>query len=329
MRADGAAPVTVSVLTEPGDRRAQMMEEVRIGLTTFYKHLPSKYFYDGRGSDLFEAISRLPEYYLTRSELEIIENNADRLMEIVQPDELVELGSGSSAKTTRLIEAMRRCGGSRYVPIDISADALRAAAKELCSTYLWLEIDALIGDYLMDFTRVRRRGRRLIAFLGSTVGNYTPTLRRSLFSSIAASMGSGDHFLLGVDLIKDEPTLLRAYDDPAGVSAMFNRNILNVVNRELGGDIPADAFDHVSRFHRASGCMVQSLRATRDIVANVRAIDLAVSFEEGEEIHTEVSCKFTRAQILLEFESVEMRLEAWLTDRKGYYALALGTSSGG
>lgn len=139
---------------------------------------------------------------------------------------------------------------------------------------------------------LRRRGRRFIAFLGSTVGNYTPTLRRSLFSSIASSMTGDDRFLLGVDLIKDEPTLLRAYDDPAGVSAEFNRNIINVVNRELDGDIPVDAFEHVSRFHRASDCMMQSLRATRDIVAYVRAIDLAVSFEQGEEIHTEVSCNF-------------------------------------
>jgi L-histidine N-alpha-methyltransferase len=327
LREKGDAPVTVSVLTEPGDRRAQMMEEVRIGLTTFHKHLPSKYFYDGRGSELFEEITRLPEYYLTRSELEIIAANADALMGLVRPHELVELGSGSSTKTTLLLEAMRRHGGSRYVPIDISADALRSAAKELCSTYLWLEIDALIGDYLMDFARLRRRGRRLICFLGSTVGNYTPTLRRSLFSSIASSMTEGDHFLLGVDLVKDEQTMIRAYDDPAGVSAEFNRNILHVVNRELDGDIPVEAFEHVSRFHRASSCMVQSLRATRNLVANIRAIDLAVSFEEGEEIHTEVSCKFNRSQIESEFKSVGMRLESWMTDDNDHFAMALGTSS--
>lgn len=326
MRSEGDAPVTVSLLTTPRDRRAQMMEEVRIGLTTFHKHLPSKYFYDGHGSELFEEITRLPEYYLTTAELEIIEAQADHLMHLVRPDELVELGSGSSTKTTLLLEAMRRYGGSRYVPIDISGDALRSAAKELCAAYQWLEIDALIGDYLMDFAKVRRRGRRLIAFLGSTVGNYTPTLRRSLFSSIASSMAGGDHFLLGIDLVKDEPTMIQAYDDSAGVSAEFNRNILNVVNRELDGDIPVSAFQHVTRFHRESSCMVQSLRATRDIVANVRAIDLAVSFDEGEEIHTEVSCKFTRAQIETEFESAGMRIESWMADHNGYYALVLGTS---
>lgn len=326
MRSAGDAPVTVSVLTRPHDRRAQMMEEVRIGLTTFHKHLPSKYFYDGRGSELFEEITHLPEYYLTRSELEIIEAHAHQLMGQVRPDELVELGSGSSAKTTRLLEAMRRYGGSRYVPIDISEDALRSAAKELCAAYAWLEIDALIGDYLMDFAKVRRRGRRLIPFLGSTVGNYTPTLRRSLFSSVASSMSGGDRFLLGVDLVKDEPTMIRAYDDSAGVSAAFNRNILNVINRELDGDIPVNAFRHVTRFHRASSCMVQSLQATMDVVANVGAIDLAVSFEKGEEIHTEVSCKFTRRQIESEFQSVGMRLDSWMTDHEGYYALALASS---
>jgi L-histidine Nalpha-methyltransferase len=318
--------VTVSRLTEPRDRRTQMMEEVRIGLTAFRKHLPSKYFYDGRGSELFEAITRLPEYYLTSAEMEIIGDNAESLMDRARPDELVELGSGSSAKTVALLGAMRLHGGSRYVPIDISEDALRSAAKELCATYPWLEVEALIGDYLMDFAKVRRRGRRLIALLGSTVGNYTQTLRRSLFRSIASSMRNGDHFVLGIDLAKDEETMTRAYNDEAGISAEFNRNILHVINRELDGDIPVAAFSHMSRFDRRSSCMVQSLRAEEDILADVRAIDLAVSFEQGEEIHTEVSCKFTRAQVESELAAVGMRLETWMTDSRNYFAVAVAAT---
>lgn len=327
MRSNGPAPVRISWLTEPRDRRAQMMDEVRIGLTAYRKHLPSKYFYDARGSELFEEITRLPEYYLTSAETEILAQHADRLMGSVRPDELVELGSGSSKKTVMLIEAMYRAGGSRYVPIDISEDALRAAAKELCSTFEWLEVDALIGDYLADLPGVRRRGVRMIAFLGSTIGNYTPTLRRSLLRSIASSITEGDRFLLGIDLVKDEETLIRAYDDSRGVSAEFNRNILHVVNRELDGDIPVAAFEHLTRFDPGTGCMVQSLRASRDVLANIRALDLAVSFDEGEEIHTEVSCKFTREVIEEEFASAGMRLDSWITDSRDYYALALGAHS--
>lgn len=324
MREAGAAPVTVSYLSRPRDRRAQMIDEVRVGLTAFRKHLPSKYFYDARGSELFEEITRLPEYYLTASETEILATHADRLMAIARPDELVELGSGSSKKTVMLIEAMSRSGGRRYVPIDISEDTLRSAAKELCTTYDWLEIDALVGDYLADLPGVRRRGRRLIIFLGSTIGNYTPTLRHSLFRAVAGSMRSGDHFLLGVDLVKDTETMIRAYDDQAGVSAEFNKNILHVVNRELDGDIPVEAFEHVTRFDTASSCMAQSLRSTSHVVANIRALDLAVTFEEGEEIHTEVSCKFTKDVIASEFEASGMELSSWMPDSRDYFALALG-----
>lgn len=323
MRDEGGSPVTVSFLTEPKDHRAQMMSDVLVGLTAYRKHLPSKYFYDARGSELFEEITRLPEYYLTPAETEIIAEYALEIMERTRPDELVELGSGSAKKTVLLIEAMQRVGGSRYVPIDISEDALRSAAKELCATYPWLEIEALVGDYVTDLHRVRRRGRRLIVFLGSTVGNYTPTMRHSLFRSVAAALEDGDHFLLGADLVKDEETMIAAYDDAAGVSAEFNKNILVVINRELDGDIPLDAFEHVTRFDAEFSCMSQGLRATRRVVANLRALDLAVTFEEGEEVHTEVSCKFTREMIEEEFKGAGMDLVSWLTDSGGLYGVGL------
>ena len=325
MRADGA-PVAISHLTTPTDYRAQLLEDVRHGLTSYRKHLPSKYFYDARGSNLFEEIARLPEYYLTRAETEILSAHSDDLMTRTQPDELVELGSGSSRKTVMLIEAMRRTGGGkRYVPIDISEDVLRAATKELGAAYDWLEIEGFVGDYVADLDKVRRRGRRLITFLGSTIGNYAPTLRYSLLRAVAAGLDPGDAFLLGIDLVKDEPTMIAAYDDAAGVSAEFNLNILQVINRELAGDIPLKAFQHVSRFDREISSMSQSLRAKREVVAKIRAIDLAVTFREGEEIHTEVACKFTRDGVEEEFASAGMGLDDWLTDSAGRFALALGS----
>jgi L-histidine N-alpha-methyltransferase len=326
MRSAGDAPVTVSYLTEPHDHRSELLQDVRHGLTAHDKYLPSKYFYDGYGSELFARITELPEYYLTRAETEILGRHADTLIERLRPDELIELGSGSSTKTRMLIEAMHNHGtGHRYVPVDISEDALRAAAAELCSKYLWLEIDGLVGDYVADLAGIRRRGSRLIVFFGSTIGNYEPTLRFSLLRSVAAALEPGDSFLLGVDLVKDEATMVAAYDDAAGVSAEFNLNILRVVNRELEGDIPLDAFEHVTRFDRTLSCMSQSLRATRPVVANIKALDLAVTFFAGEEIHTEVSCKFTRAQVQSDFDAAGMQVDEWLTDAAGRFAMALGS----
>ncbi|MEE8407583.1 MAG: L-histidine N(alpha)-methyltransferase, partial [Acidimicrobiia bacterium] len=167
--------------------------------------------------------------------------------------------------------------------------------------------------------------RRIIVFLGSTIGNYVPTLRHSLLRSVAAALEPGDAFLLGLDLVKDEETMIAAYDDSQGVSAEFNKNILRVINRELGGDIPVDAFEHVTRFDRELACMSQSLRASRDVVANIRALDLAVTFVTGEEIHTEVSCKFSKPQVEAEFGAAGMRLDRWLLDDGEQFALAVGS----
>lgn len=326
MRTDGDAPVTVSFLTEPKDHREAMLEDVFHGFTAYRKYLPSKYFYDGRGSELFEQITELPEYYLTRAETSILSKHAEELMERIQPEEIVELGSGSSTKTLLLIEAMYRGGfGKRYVPIDISEEALRGAAQQLCTDYPWLEVEGLVGDYVADLDKVRRRGRRLVMFLGSTIGNYVPTLRYSLLRSVAKTLAPGDVFLLGVDLVKNESEMVAAYDDSAGVSADFNLNILRVVNEELDGDIPIDAFEHVTTWDPQFSCMSQSLKAKREVVANIKALDLAVTFLDGEEIHTEVSCKFTRGGVAADFAAAGMKLHDWLTDPEERFAVALAT----
>jgi L-histidine N-alpha-methyltransferase len=317
--------LAIDYLTAPEDYRRQMMEDVRRGLSADPKSLPSKYFYDARGSELFEEITRLPEYYLTRAETEILVDHSEELMAEITPEEMVELGSGSSRKTVLLLEAMHRAGGYRYVPIDVSPEALKAAAAELFSVYPWLEIDGLVGDYATGLDRVRCRGRRLIVFLGSTIGNYEGEQRHALLASVASALTSGDRFLVGVDLVKDEATMVAAYNDSAGVSASFNKNILNVINRELSGDFPLDAFEHVSRWVAAKSCMSQSLRATRDLVVTIADLDMTVTLRQGEEIHTEVSCKFTREGLDRELAGAGMKLEQWLTDSEGRFASVLAS----
>ena len=326
MRTKGDAPVTVSHLTQPTDSRAQLLEDVHHGFTAYRKHLPSQYFYDARGSELFEEITHLPEYYLTRAEIEILEDHADEIMQRVEPHEVIELGSGSSRKTQILIEAMHDVGsGNTYVPIDVSESALNDAAMALCDDYSWLKIDALVGDYMADLNKVPRHGRRLIVFLGSTIGNYVPTLRYALLRTVASALDPGDALLLGVDLVKDEPSMIAAYSDASGITAEFNLNILRIINRELGADIPLDAFEHMTRFDTQFSCIASSLRAKRETTANIKALDLAVTFLEGEEIHTEVSCKFTREQVVHDFGAAGLKLDSWLTDSEQRFALALAS----
>jgi L-histidine N-alpha-methyltransferase len=317
--------VSISRLTPKTNHYSELLQDVLHGFTAYHKYLPSKYFYDVRGSELFEKITGLPEYYLTQAEIEILERHALHILASVNPDELVELGSGSSRKTLLLLDALHSTGsGSRYVPIEISEDTLSEAADALTDRYNWLEVDGIVGDYVADLPKLRRKGRRLIAFLGSTIGNYVPTLRYALLRSVVEAMEPDDAFVLGVDLIKDEDTMTRAYDDSAGLSAEFNKNILHVVNRDLGGDLPIDSFEHVSSFNPISGCMEQSLVAKKKILANIRALDLAVTFMPGERLHTEVSCKFSRDQVADEFKDSGMVLVDWMTDTAGLYGLAIG-----
>jgi len=325
MRATGAAPVTIRRLSEPEDWKAQLAADVRAGLTATPKRLPSKYFYDARGSELFEQITELPEYYLTRAETQILQRDAKAIVSMVRPDEIVELGSGSSMKTRILLETMHDLQfGNRYVPIDVSQAALEEALQALCSEYPWLEIDGLIGDFATDLHTMRRRGTRLIIFLGSTVGNFEPEMRAPFLAEVRRTMTQGDAFLLGVDLVKEEPRMVAAYDDAAGITAQFNLNILRVVNRELDGDVPIDGFEHVTRFLPGCVCMEQSLRATRAMDARLDTIDLDVSFEAGEEIFTEKSCKFTRDMVEDAFTAAGLELRTWFVDDAVDFGLVLG-----
>jgi L-histidine N-alpha-methyltransferase len=324
VRIEGGAPVTIRRLSDPGDRHQQLVDDVIAGLTSSPKTLPSKYFYDARGSQLFEDITNLPEYYLTAAETEILRASALELVKDARPEEIIELGSGSSTKTRLLIEAMHAVGsGQRYVPIDVSEAALGDALAAMCDDYDWLEIDGLVGDFVHDLHLIRRRGSRLAIFLGSTIGNLTPEERAPFFVEVETMLDHGDALLIGVDLVKDEPAMVAAYDDSAGVSAAFNKNILRVLNTELDGDLPVDDFAHVTRYNARTECMEQSLCATRDISSRLNAIDLDIHFDEGEEIHTEVSCKFTKEGLAAEFDAAGLRISEWLTDDAGRFALVL------
>jgi L-histidine N-alpha-methyltransferase len=301
-----------------------MINDVRAGLTAEHKSIPSVYFYDDHGSALFEEITRLPEYYLARAETEILETYADNIIAAIHPDELVEIGAGYARKTRLLLTAIHEQeAGNVYVAIDVSEAALRHACENLTEKYPWLELRGYLADFGSDLDTVPRHGRRLVAFLGSTIGNLALSQRPAFFASVASMLDEDDGFLLGIDLIKNESILVAAYSDSAGVSSAFNKNVLTVLNRELDGDFDLNAFDHVTQLNTDTGCMEQSLRANRDLTARLEAIDLDVSMARGESIHTEWSCKFTRDQITEELAGAGLEVADWWTDDEERYALVL------
>lgn len=324
MRSEGDAPVTIRRLSPPADFAGELADDVRKGLGADAKSLPSKYFYDARGSELFEDITRLPEYYLTRAETMILERHAEDIVGSIRPNELVELGSGYSVKTKLLIDAMRATGsGTRYVPIDISEEALSEAARALCNYYPWLAIDGLVGDFFTDLGDVPRNGRRLVTFLGSTIGNFPTDVRIRFLRAVATMMRPGDGFLLGIDLVKDIDTMLAAYDDSAGVTEAFNKNILHVVNRQLDADFAVDDFEYSAEWDHESECVSMGLVATRDMVVSIRSLDMEVEFRAGELLHNEVSCKFRRETISEQLAAAGLRISRWWTDPQDRFAMAM------
>lgn len=316
--------VTIRRLSTPAGLRDELAADVRAGLLSPPRTLPPKYFYDARGSELFEEITRLPEYYPTRAEAEILESEAKAIVETVMPAEILELGSGSSHKTRMLLEAMHRAGaGDRYVALDVSEDAILAAADALTADYPWLEVVGLVGDFHTDLGRIPHGGPRIVAFLGSTVGNLDPGERASFFPAIADLLLDDDALLLGADLVKDAGTLEAAYDDDSGVTAEFNKNVLAVINRELGADLPLDAFEHVAVFDKESSWVEMRLRARRDVAARLAAIDTELVMSAGEEIRTEISSKFTREGVEGELAEAGLAVESWWTDTQDRFALLL------
>ena len=329
MNPSAAAHVGIVRLGAPSDLRRELARDARAGLTGKAKELPPKYFYDARGSELFERITLQPEYYPTRAELAILDAHADEIMELARAEELVEIGSGSSRKTRLLIEALGRHGGRRYVPIDVSEAALYDAAQKLRVLYPWLEIEGAVGDFEHDLDGIARTGRRLVAFLGSTIGNLEVEARVPFLRSVRTMLEDGDHFLLGVDLVKDRRTLEAAYNDAQGVTAAFNLNVLDVVNRELDGDLPVEAFEHRAFYDDEEERIEMRLRARRAVHAHLGRIDLDVDFEPGEELRTEISCKFRREAVEETLRAAGLVPVRWFTDPERRFAVALAARAPG
>ncbi|MEV5261134.1 L-histidine N(alpha)-methyltransferase [Streptomyces anulatus] len=303
---------------------AALRADVLSGLTRHPKTLPPKWFYDARGSELFEEITRLPEYYPTRAEREILAARAEEIAAASGARTVIELGSGSSEKTRHLLDVLPELHS--YVPVDVSESALTGAADSLLAEHPGLSVHALIADFTGGLALPGTPGPRLVVFLGGTIGNLLPEERAAFLRSVRSLLSPGDALLLGTDLVKDEETLVAAYDDAAGVTAAFNKNVLNVVNRELGADFPLDDFDHLAVWNPRDRWIEMRLRARRALSVKIRELDLVVPFEAGEELRTEVSAKFRQEDVREELAAAGMRLTQWWTDSAGRFALSLATA---
>ena len=307
------------------DRAArELRKDVRDGLTRTPKSLPPKWFYDAVGSDLFDRITRLPEYYPTRVEARILRERAATIAAAIGADTLVELGSGTSEKTRMLLDALRSAGSlRRFVPFDVGRSVLETASATLTSEYPGLAVEAVCGDFERHLGEIPGGGRRLVAFLGSTIGNLTPGPRAAFLDALSEALVPGDALLLGTDLVKDVDRLVRAYDDSAGVTAAFNRNVLAVINRELGADFDPAAFTHVARWNSAARRIEMRLRPDAAQTVSIPALDLTVDFAADEEMLTEVSCKFTPDLVDAELYAAGLTRTHWWTDPAGDFGLSL------
>jgi L-histidine N-alpha-methyltransferase len=316
--------LVVDVLVTPEEWAAELRQEARDGLTASPKRLSPTWLYDDVGCALFERITRLPEYYPTRRERSILRRHAAEVAGLSGADTLVEIGSGASDKTRLLLDALFATGHlTRFVPFDIALPTLTGAARSVASAYAGVTVHAVAGDFRRHVGAIPTRGRRMFAFLGGTIGNLVPAARRSFLRDLAAAMAPGDTFLVGTDLVKDRDRLVAAYDDAAGVTAAFDKNVLVVLNRELGADFDPDGFDHVARFDEGHEWIEMRLRARSAQTVTVRELGLVAGFEAGEDLITEVSTKFRIAGLRNELASAALEPVTTWTDPDGDFALTL------
>ncbi|MBK5233886.1 MAG: L-histidine N(alpha)-methyltransferase [Thermoleophilia bacterium] len=304
---------------------SELAEDVLDGLTRPLKELPPKYFYDAAGALLFDRICDLPEYYPTRTEAAILRRDAAEIVARTGATELVELGSGYATKTRILLEEMDAAGNLRqYVPIDVTDEVVRGVAASLVDEYPALTVHGIIGDFERDLEHIpEAEGPRVVAFLGGTLGNFTPGARRRFLRDLGDLLRPQDHLLIGHDLVKDVAIIEAAYNDSAGITAAFNRNILKVVNQELDANFDPEAFEHVAFFDRRHEWIEMRLRATLEMDVSVRALNLDVHFDEGEELRTEISAKFTRERLTADLDAAGLVLDDLLTDSDDLYGLSL------
>jgi L-histidine N-alpha-methyltransferase len=319
--------ITVDVHLSPDFLAHALRADVLAGLLATPKTLPPKWFYDARGSDLFERITELPEYYPTRAERRVLADRSPEIADVTGARALVELGSGSSEKTRLLLDALRAKGLRQFVPMDVSPTALREAAAAIAHEYPGLEVHGVVGDFTEHLDLVPGERPRLVAFLGGTIGNLVPSERAKFLAALRSVLFEGEWLLLGTDLVKDPGVLVRAYDDAAGVTAEFNKNVLAVLNRELDADFDVAAFEHVAVWDAEAQWIEMRLRATKAMRVRIAALDLDIRFAEGEEMRTEVSAKFTRAGVTAELVDAGFELTRWYTDPEGRFALTLARAA--
>jgi L-histidine Nalpha-methyltransferase len=325
------SPIQVDSWLSEDDERT-LANDVLDGLTKPFKELAPKHFYDARGSELFEQICELPEYYPTRTELAILRDRAADIVETTSAGELVELGAGASDKARVLLDAMQQSGRlRRYVPLDVSQSVVQAAARALIDDYPGLRVHGVVGDFERHLEHVPdpNGGPRLVALLGGTIGNFPPGTRRAVLGKIATLLGPDDRLLLGTDLVKDPRRIEAAYNDSAGVTAEFNRNLLHVLNRELDADFAPESFAHVAFYDRRNEWVELRLRATRACSVLVGDLDLRVEFAAGEELRTEISAKFTRDRVESDLEAAGLELAEWYTDAEDQFGVSLARPAAG
>jgi L-histidine N-alpha-methyltransferase len=326
---------TIERLLPDGYMDSALREDARAGLSASPKSLPPKWFYDAQGSALFEKITELSEYYPTRAERSILRSVSGEIAALSKAATLVELGSGSSEKTRLLLTALQSAGTLRsFVMVDVSESALLAAGDALAVEYPGLEVHAVVSDFEANLGLSPAHGHaagpsgvaagpRLVAFLGSTIGNMTPPQRAGFLSRVASQLRPGDSLLLGTDLVKDPAVLVAAYDDTSGVTAAFNKNVLSVLNGSLGGDFDLDAFDHVARWNPEAEWIEMRLRSAANQEVRLPGIGLTVHFAEGEEMRTEISAKFRRSGVAAELAAAGLAMRSWWTDPEGQFGLSL------
>ncbi len=316
--------VSVDCRLSAGTERT-LAEDVLDGLTRPFKELPPKHFYDAYGSELFERICELPEYYPTRTERSILERNAAAIAAGTGAAEVVELGAGYATKTRVLLDALTAAGTlERYVPVDVSETTVQACADQLIDEYPGLHVHGLVGDFERHLVHLPEPpGPRLIVFLGGTIGNFLPGARRRFLRDLRSRMAPGDHLLLGTDLVKDPAIIEPAYDDAAGVTAEFNRNVLRVLNRELDADFDLGAFEHVAFFDPDHEWIEMRLRARSRQTVRVNALGITVRFDRAEELRTEISAKFTAERLEADLRAAGLELSGWFSDPEDLFAVTL------
>ncbi len=305
-----------------GEKGAGMRAEVLEGLTAPQKYLPCKFFYDSRGSALFEQICDLPEYYQTRTELSILQASAPAIMENLPHGSLIELGSGANRKVSMLLDAANGTRPKiRYVPVDVCEPMLRQASADLLDRYPDLAVSGIVADFTRDIDAISLAGPKLITFFGSTIGNFSEEDCAQFLQNVAGLMGSSDHFLVGVDMIKKRNLIEAAYNDAQGITARFNKNILSVMNHSLGANFDLSAFDHVAFYNEERECVEIHLRANRDVSVTLADIDLRVTLNKGETIFTEICRKFSREKVEQAASEAGLEIKRWFSDPRGWFSL--------